>query len=283
MKLDINFPPDFRPRYGYACDISKHILAIFSHHDAKMREMVKDLAKYRTLFSAIPIGADAKSLQPRWINGWFPSLDCMMLYHLLAQRNPPTYVEIGSGNSTKFARRAIEDYRLGTRIVSIDPEPRTEVDAIADEVIRSGVESVDVSLFSQLDTDSVVFFDGSHRCFQNSDVTVFFIDILPELKAGITVGIHDVYWPWDYPPAWVERYYNEQYMLGTYMLAFGLAFPLIFACAHAARTFQRELAEVLPEAVVAAVQQKSGYVGGSGVWFEKPAIDYGMTPDPFPS
>jgi hypothetical protein len=67
------------------------------------------------------------------------------------------------------------------------------------------------------------------------------------------------------------------------MLAFGLAFPLIFACAHAARTFQRELAEVLPEVVVAAVQQKSGYVGGSGVWFEKPAIDYGMTPDPFPS
>lgn len=277
MKLDINFPPDFRPRYGYSQDISKHIHSIFSHHEAGMREIITKFETYRELFSAIPIGADAKSQEPRWINGWFPSLDSMVLYHLLARRNPATYVEIGSGNSTKFARRAIQDHKLRTRIISIDPEPRTEVDAIADEVIRSGVEFVDVSLFSKLDADSVVFFDGSHRSFQNSDVTVFFIDILPELKTGIDVGIHDVLWPWDYPPAWVERYYNEQYMLGAYMLAFGLSFPLIFSCAHAGRKFQRELAEALPENVLAAVKEKSGYISGSSVWFKKPAIDYGLT------
>lgn len=277
MKLDINFPPDFRPRYGYSREISKHILSIFSHRDTQMRELVEKLKTYRELFSAIPIAGDAKSMEPRWINGWFPSLDGMLLYHLLAERNPATYVEIGSGNSTKFARRAIADHRLRTKIVSIDPEPRTEIDAIADEVIRSGLEFADVSLFSQLDDDSVVFFDGSHRSFQNSDVTVFFIDILPELKAGIEVGIHDVFWPWDYPPAWVERYYNEQYMLGAYMLAFGRSFPLIFSCAHAGRKFQRELAEALPEKVFAAVKEKSGYVGGSGVWFQKPAIDYGLS------
>ncbi|MBA8880934.1 class I SAM-dependent methyltransferase [Phyllobacterium myrsinacearum] len=276
MKLDINFPPDFQPRYGYARDISKHILAIFSHHNPQMNKFVADLKKHRKCFSAIPLEADAKSLEPRWFNGWFPSLDCMTLYHLLAERNPATYVEIGSGNSTKFARRAIKDHHLRTRIISIDPEPRTEIDAIADEVIRSGVEFVDISLFSQLDADSVVFFDGSHRSFQNSDVTVFFIDILPELKAGIDVGVHDVLWPWDYPPTWVERYYNEQYMLGTYMLAFGRSFPLIFSCAHAARTFQPELAEVLPEELFTALKEKSGYIGGSGIWFKKPAIDYGV-------
>lgn len=239
-----------------------------------MRETIAGFRKHGEHFSAIPIASEAKSLDPRWINGWFPSLDCMVLYHLLAERNPATYVEIGSGNSTKFARQAIMDHKLKTRIVSIDPEPRTEIDAIADEVIRSGVEFTDIALFSQLGADDVVFFDGSHRSFQNSDVTVFFIDILPELKAGTCVGIHDVLWPFDYPPAWVERYYNEQYMLGAYMLAFGRSFPLIFSCAHAGRQFQREIAEALPEALYAAVKEKSGYVGGSGVWFEKPAIDF---------
>lgn len=277
MKLDINFPPDFRPRYGYSHEISKHILSIFSHNDAKMRNLIARLENYRKNFSAIPVSTDAKGMGPRWINGWFPSLDGMVLYHLLAERNPATYVEIGSGNSTKFARRAIEDHRLRTRIVSIDPEPRTEIDAIADEVIRSGVEFVDIALFSGLDADSVVFFDGSHRSFQNSDVTVFFIDILPELKAGTSIGIHDVLWPWDYPPAWVERYYNEQYMLGAYMLAFGRSFPLVFSSAHAGRRFQRELAEALPDELFAAVKEKSGYVGGSGIWFERPAIDYGTS------
>ena len=38
-------------------------------------------------------------------------------------------LEIGSGNSTKFARRAIRDHRLCTRITSIDPHPRAEIDA----------------------------------------------------------------------------------------------------------------------------------------------------------
>lgn len=277
MKLDINFPPDFQPRYGYSREISKHILSIFLHNNAKMRDMIASFAEYREHFSAIPIATAIKPMDPRWINGWFPSLDGMVLYHLLAERNPATYVEIGSGNSTKFARRAIEDHKLRTRIISIDPEPRTEIDVIANEVIRSGVEFVDISLFSQLEAGDVVFFDGSHRSFQNSDVTVFFIDILPELKAGTCVGIHDVLWPWDYPPAWVERYYNEQYMLGTYMLAFGTSFPLIFSCAHAGRQFQRELAEVLPEAVHAAVKEKSRSVSGSGIWFEKPAIDFGAS------
>lgn len=277
MQLDINFPPNFKPRYGYSHEISKHIHSIFSHHDAGMREMIADFRKYRDNFSEISIASESRPQEPRWINGWFPSLDSMVLYHLLVERNPATYVEIGSGNSTKFARRAIRDHKLRTQIISIDPEPRTEIDAIADQVIRSGVEFVDISLFSQLDPNSVVFFDGSHRSFQNSDVTVFFIDILPELKAGTDVGVHDVLWPYDYPPTWVERYYNEQYMLGTYMLAFGRSFPLVFSCAHAARKFQRELADVLPEQLFAAVTEKSGYVSGSGVWFKKPAIDYGAS------
>ena len=51
-------------------------------------------------------------------------------------RRPRRFIEIGSGNSTKFARRAIRDHWLNTSIVSIDPFPRSEIDAICDEVVR---------------------------------------------------------------------------------------------------------------------------------------------------
>ena len=48
----------------------------------------------------------------------------------------------------------------------------------------------------------MVFFDGSHRTFMNSDATVFFLEVLPTLPAGTLVGIHDIYLPDDYPADW---------------------------------------------------------------------------------
>jgi hypothetical protein len=76
-----------------------------------------------------------------------------------------------------------------------------------------------LSTFDQLSTDDVLFFDGSHRSFQNSDVTVFFTEILPALPAGVLVGIHDIFLPDDYPDFWLKRFYSEQYLLACWLLA----------------------------------------------------------------
>ena len=64
---------------------------------------------------------------------------------MLAGTDPATFLEVGSGNSTKFARRAIEDHGLRTRIVSIDPEPWAEIDGLCDEVLRAPAEEVDLA------------------------------------------------------------------------------------------------------------------------------------------
>ena len=147
------------------------------------------------LLSRIPIKTSVDRL-PRWANDMFPCLDGAALYSLLVRENPRLYAEIGSGNSTKFARRAIDDAALQTKIISIDPKPRAEIDQLCDEVIRLPLEELkDLSLFSQSD---FVFFDGSHRSFQNTDVTVFFGEVLPLLPNGCIYGIHDILLPYDY-------------------------------------------------------------------------------------
>ena len=156
---------------------------------------------FRPWLEKIPVRAPENDPAPRWINGSFPGLDSVSLYGLLALNNPSIYVEVGSGNSTKFARRAIEDHRLHTRIVSIDPHPRRDIDAICDEVIRHPCEEVEMSFFADLPGDAILFVDNSHRSFQNSDVTVFFMEILPVLAPGIIWGLHDIFFPCDYPAA----------------------------------------------------------------------------------
>jgi hypothetical protein len=86
-------------------------------------------------------------------------------------------------------------------------------------VIREPLETTSLAPFAALEAGDVVFFDGSHRTFMNSDVTVFFLEVLPNLPAGALVGIHDIHLPDDYPAAWTDRHYSEQYLLAAYLLA----------------------------------------------------------------
>jgi hypothetical protein len=76
------------------------------------------------------------SLEPSWVNGWLPGLDGAAIYSFLRERRPSLYLEIGSGNSTLFAARARRDGDLPTAIVSIDPQPREDIDGMCDEIYR---------------------------------------------------------------------------------------------------------------------------------------------------
>jgi hypothetical protein len=166
----------------------------------------------------VPRDEPTDECEPFWSNSWFPPLDAICLSGLLVALNPRHYVEVGSGNSTKFARRAIADHDLRTKIISIDPQPRAIVDSLCDRVVRHGLENCDLAIFAELGADDLLFIDNSHRSFQNSDVTVFFTEILPLLKPGCHYGIHDIFLPYDYPATWLSRLYNEQYLLMAYLL-----------------------------------------------------------------
>lgn len=145
----------------------------------------------------------------------------MSLYSLICLKKPKIYFEIGSGNSTKFAKKAIMDHDLNTKIVSVDPHPRTKIDPISDTVVRRPLEEVDLNVFNTLKAGDVLFFDRAHHCFMNSDVTVFFLDVLPRLPSGIIIHIHDIHLPYDYPPERSLHYESEQYFLATMLLAEG--------------------------------------------------------------
>jgi hypothetical protein len=156
-----------------------------------------------------------------------PALDGVALYSLIAMKQPKYFLEVGSGTSTKFARRAITDHRLNTKIISIDPHPRAEIDMLCDQIIREPVEAISLDIFDQLGRGDILFVDNSHRVFTNSDATVIFLDVIPRLKPGVLVEIHDVTLPYDYPTIWKDRFYSEQYLLAAYLLAQGHRFDIL--------------------------------------------------------
>jgi Methyltransferase domain len=170
---------------------------------------------------------DEPSNAPFWNNQFFSGLDAAALVNFIAWKRPGRYLEIGSGHSTRFARYAVNTLKLGTKITSIDPMPRQEVDQICDTIIRTPLELCDLALFDELKPRDILFLDGSHRAFSNSDVTVFFFEIMPNLKPGVIVHLHDIFIPNDYPAVWNHRLYNEQYILAAMLMCETLPFHII--------------------------------------------------------
>jgi len=215
----VDYPPSAHnePRYGYGRPSHPRLSELLSRSDGEYRDVLDEFKIYTDDLLAIPLDKTVPS-EPHWRNGLLFGLDGVSLYGFTRKRVPRRYIEVGSGNSTLFVDRARRDGKIDMEIVSVDPYPRREIDAICDRVVRQPLESVDLKIFDGLQGGDIVFFDGSHRVFMNSDVAVFFLDVLPELPPGVLVGIHDIHLPDDYRPEHANRYYSEQYLLAAFLL-----------------------------------------------------------------
>lgn len=218
--LFLEYPVDMRPRYGHGLPPHAELYTLLDAHRSDYTHWLSRILTHATSLQAIARSdQDHGAAAPVWNNGFLPGLDMAALYTMLAHYRPARYVEVGSGNSTKVAAYVRRREQLPTRIISIDPQPRAEIDALADEVVRQPFETTDLALFTLLEAGDIVFIDNSHRVLPNSDATVFFLEVLPRLRPGVIVHIHDIYLPYDYPPFMCERFYSEQYLLAAYLLA----------------------------------------------------------------
>lgn len=224
--VPLDFPVKPAVRWGHGRPYHREVAALLDRDRARYERLLASFLEHREAFAKIP-GPYEESRNPCWQNGWIPPADGIALYSLVAAGPARRYVEVGAGASTRFVRRAIEDQGLETTILSIDPDPRDEIKGICDELISSKLEDADLSLFEELSEGDVVFVDGSHRSFQNSDATVAWLDVLPKLRPGVLFGLHDVFLPADYPPDWLDRFYSEQYLLAAALLADGTQFEIV--------------------------------------------------------
>lgn len=200
----------------------KILFEIINQNRALYEEILESFLNYTERFHEIKDSKDeVNENNPTWNNHFLPGLDIISIYGIIAKYKPARYIEIGSGNSTKVARKSIIENHLNTEVISIDPFPRANIDHLADKVIREPFENLSDNTFiiESLNENDVLFIDNSHRVFPNSDAMICFLELLPFLKKGVIVHIHDIYLPFDYPQFMCDRFYNEQYMLAAFILA----------------------------------------------------------------
>jgi hypothetical protein len=165
-------------------------------------------------------------------NDYFNGLDAAVYYSLIRHLKPQRVIEIGSGYSTRIAHKALTRNAAGGTLTCIEPNTeRLNGARLNVELIQRRVEEIDVDFFSQLDANDILFIDSSHTVKFGSDVCYEFLDVLPVLRPGVWVHVHDVFFPHDYPAEWVLKRrlaLNEQYLLEAF-LSFNREFQVALA------------------------------------------------------
>ncbi len=182
-------------------------------YESHLRRVVANMSHLESL------QANLSDTDFTWRNDYLPAWDAVMLHTMIGHYEPSAYLEVGSGYSTLVASQAIADFGLETTLTSMDPSPRASIEKYCDHLVRKRLEDIDLGLFSALYVGDILFIDNSHRLLPNSDVTVFFLDILPKIKPGVIIHLHDIYLPYDYPQEMCDRMYSEQYALSIALLS----------------------------------------------------------------
>lgn len=174
-------------------------------------------------------------------------------------------IEVGSGFSSLLSADVNHRF-LGDAMdfTCIEPYPRDflkkPIPGLS-RVLQNKVESLPLDLFGELDDGDILFIDSSHCSKTGSDVNYLYFQVLPRLRPGVLIHIHDIFFPYDYPKQWSideNRSWNEQYVLQA-MLVHSYAFRVVFGSAYAHYVFPNKVMDVA----------NGKLLGGGSFWMRK--------------
>lgn len=171
-----------------------------------------------------PVEAPAQPDRYYYMNGMFPVLDAEFLFCALCALEPKRVVEVGSGFSSLVTAEVNRRMRNGAmEVTCIDPYPRDFLAGVPGitRLLTVRMEDLYLAVFDELEAGDVLFIDSSHVAKVGSDVNFLFFDVLPRLKPGVYVHLHDIFLPDEYLKPWVldeERSWNEQYLLHAFLM-----------------------------------------------------------------
>ncbi len=247
----------YEPMFNYPAHLlrslrkERHLPGIDMNETAQMELLARfDYVDELKRFPRTPSGgASFYYGNPNFAEG-----DAECLYSLIRLYKPKRIIEIGSGFSTLMAHEAVEQNRredatYRCRHICIEPYEMGWLNDVSGvEVLRQRVEQMDKQLFLELGESDILFIDSSHVIRPQGDILCEYLEILPTLRPGVLVHIHDIFTPRDYPDAWLideVKLWNEQYLLEAF-LSCNSQFEIIAALNFLKHRHPAELAAKFP-------------------------------------
>ena len=184
----------------------------------------------------------------------FAPINALSLFAFIRHYRPKKMIEVGSGMSTQISAAAMAlNKREGfeATFTAIEPYPSEKVkkgfNGLTDLLV-SKVEDVPEDIFKKLQANDILFIDSSHTVKIFGDVNYLFLNILPQLQPGVVIHVHDIFFPYNYPPHHfftqnIKQIWQEQYLFQAF-LAFNNEFEITF-CSSFLHAKQKETLKTL--------------------------------------
>lgn len=160
----------------------------------------------------------------------------ILLFCVINHIRPKKIIEVGSGYTSALMLDTNNNFLNNEmHLTFIEPYPtrlkkllrEKDIDKIT--ILENRVQDVDSKIFATLEENDILFIDGSHISKMGSDVNTLLFEVLPKLKKGVKIHIHDIFYPWEYPEVFQKQgiYWNELYLLRAF-LQFNDSFKIDF-------------------------------------------------------
>ena len=203
-------------------------------------------SKFRGEYETVPAEPPPGQLWP------FHGTDVLVAYCMVRHFQPRRIIEVGSGFSSLVLGQAAAKNK-SSALICIDPFPHefirksNGIPALR-SLIETKVQDVDLEFFSQLESGDILFIDSSHTVKIGGDVNYLFLEVLPRLKAGVIVHVHDIFFPFEYRRDWVLeefRFWTEQYLLQAFLI-FNCEFEVVMANSYLYHYYAPDLKAAFP-------------------------------------
>jgi len=200
-------------------------------------------------------------------NKSYPHSDAMCLFCMIRHAKPNKIIEVGSGYSSCAILDTNDLFFNGAiHTTFIEPYPDLFLSLINDSdkqkinLIPKKLQDVPLDVFRSMEKNDMLIIDSSHVSKIGSDVNYIVFDILPNLKSGVFIHFHDVFYPFEYPKEWIYegRAWNEQYLLRAF-LQYNNQFEIVFFNSYLAAFHRDRLQREMPLCLK---------LGGS-IWIQK--------------
>ena len=199
-------------------------------------------------------GQDEGNGRYHYNNGFFECVDAEVAYAVTRSSKPSRVIEVGGGYSSRVLSAALDSnyHEIGEKgeLITIDPFLERGASRGYDNafVLRQSVQQVNLDLFTSLDRGDILFLDSSHVVAIGGDVVREYLDILPRLRPGVLVHVHDIFLPHDYPREFIYRnlcFWSEQYLLQAF-LSFNSEYEVFWGSSAMALRHRQVLDEAFP-------------------------------------
>lgn len=174
----------------------------------------------------------------------YGEVESHILHSMIRYLKPHTIVEVGSGVSTSFSVNALSLNKgrdgINSKMISIEPYPRSQLRNIQGDceikIIPKLIQDINIEFFKILDEGDILFIDSSHIVKVASDVNFLYLDVLPNLKKGVVIHMHDIPFPYPTPDPeyWIFRahqFWTESALLQAF-LAYNSAFKILLCSSY---------------------------------------------------